>query len=351
MNRAEAMEQVVCEFCGSDQAEVVFRQQDLLHRVSDEEFTVVRCERCDFLYLNPRPTQSEIGKYYPSQYFGPPSPPRRFSTVKRWLMEDFYGYPSSEPNGSWRWLRKLALWPEMMRRAACGRGILPWVGRGRLLDVGSGHGVNAAMLAQQGWQVSGLDLSPEAVKQARTLLGDRVQVGDLLTVRYPDQAFDLVLMSHSLEHMYHLDRVLAEVRRILDDRGVLVIAIPNAGSLEAKLFGRWWVNWDPPRHLYHFTRTTLERLLERAGFSLARVKTGVTSAHFMTSLERVWMHVMGRVLPARWLIEKLLARPFCLVAGNVGYGTEITVHAVKSPGYDLAEVEGIESSPSFSPYP
>ncbi|MBI3808523.1 MAG: class I SAM-dependent methyltransferase [Nitrospirae bacterium] len=326
------MEHVRCEICGSTQASVAFSQRDLLHRVSDEEFTIVRCQRCGFLYLNPRPTKEEIGRFYPTQYFGAPSPPRSFSRVKRWLMEDFYGYPSSEPNGIGRKLRKLALWPEMLRRSLGGRGLLPWVGRGRLLDVGCGHGVNAAMLAQQGWQVSGLDLGPEIVKQAKTLLGDRVQVGDLLTVRYPDQSFDVVLMSHSLEHMYELGRVLGEARRILDDQGLLMIAVPNARGLEAAIFDRWWVNWDPPRHLYHFNKTTLTRLLEQAGFSLVRVRTGVTPVHFVSSLERVWTYRLHCRLPAKHLIEKFVARPLCLIAGNLGYGTELIVYAVKRIG-------------------
>ena len=323
------METVACEFCRSTRASVAFYQRDLLHRVSDEEFTIVRCEQCGVLYLNPRPTESEIGRYYPSQYFGQPSPPRAFSRVKRWIMEDFYGYPPNGTAGSGRWLRRFALWPEMARRALTGRGQLPWVGQGRLLDVGCGHGVNAAMLAQQGWQVSWLDLSPEIVRQASTLLGDRVQVGDLLTVRYPDRSFDVVLMSHSLEHMYHPERVLGEAKRILDDHGLLVIAVPNAESVEARIFGRWWVNWDPPRHLYHFTKRTLGRLLIRAGFSPVRVRTGVTAAHFMSSLERAWTFSLGGQLPMKRLIEKFMARPLCLVVGNVGYGTELIMYARK----------------------
>jgi len=323
------VEQVSCELCGERQAEIAIVQRDLLHRVSDEEFTIVRCQRCGLLYLNPRPTKEEIGRFYPSQYFGAPSPPRSYSHVKRWLMEDFYGYPSSESRGMWRWFRKLVLWPERFRRELCGKGMLPWVGRGRLLDVGCGHGVNAAMLAQQGWDVAGIDLGPEIVKQARTLLGDRVREGDLLSVRYPDQSFDVVLMSHSLEHMYEPRKVLKEARRILDDRGLLVVAVPNAGGLEAKLFGRWWIHWDPPRHLHHYTKKTLGKLLEEAGFAPVRVRTGVTAVHWVSSLERACVYGLRRRLPVKHLIEKFIARPLCLVVGNMGYGTELIVHAVK----------------------
>ncbi len=324
------MEQVGCALCGSKEATVVCRQRDLLHRVTDEEFTIVRCDGCAFLFLNPRPTEDEIGRFYPTGYFSTPSPPRPVSRIKRWIMEDFYGYPASGRAPVFHRLRRWLLWPEAVRRAATGRTILPWIGRGRLLDVGCGHGVSAAMLLRQGWDVQGLDFSEAAVGQARTLLGDRVCVGDLQTVRYPDRAFDVVLMSHSLEHMYHLHQMLAEVHRILDDRGLLVIAVPNAGGWEARLFGRWWVNWDPPRHLYHFTKVTLVRLLNRTGFRIVKVRTGVTAVHFMSSLERAWTSGNGGPLPARRWVERLIARPFCLVAGHLGAGTEIIVHAVKA---------------------
>jgi SAM-dependent methyltransferase len=346
------MEVVTCELCRSDHARIFLRQRDLTHGVTDEEFTVVRCEMCGFLYMNPRPTQAEIGKFYPTQYYAPPSPPRRFSRVKRWIMEDFYGYPAASARSPWRRLRKLLLWPEMVRRAVTGRTILPWVGKGRLLDVGCGHGVNDAILLQQGWEVHALDVSTAAVEHARSLLGDRVQAGDLMTVRYGDESFDVVVFSHSLEHIYGLRGVLAEVRRVLDSSGVFVVAVPNAGSWEAKIFSRWWFPWELPRHLHHFERKTLRRLLEQAGFQIVSIRTGVTAVHFVTSLERFWLHLLGRALPARRLIERFFARPFCLLAGNLGYGTEIIVHAVKaraeSEGKGIVEKKGLEQSKATS---
>jgi SAM-dependent methyltransferase len=263
-------------------------------------------------------------------------------------MEDFYGYPSTKPASFWRRIRRFILWPEKVRRMVAGNMILPWVGRGRLLDVGCGSGVNTMIFKAQGWDVFGLDLNEVAVGHARTLLGDRVQVGDFQTVCYPDRAFDVVRLSHSLEHMYNLSRVFAEVRRILDDDGMVTIAPPNAGSLEARLFGRWWFPWELPRHLYHFERKTIVRLLGQAGFSVVRFKTGVTPAHFMTSLERVYTYMLGRKLPTRRLIEKLIARPICLLAGNLGYGTELIIYAVKASGAIHRAADTSEASASAS---
>jgi len=172
--------------------------------------------------------------------------------VRRWLMEDFYGYPATTPLNLWRRLRKLVLRPEKVRRVFCGRNILPWAGQGRLLDVGCGQGPNMATLHNMGWDVYGVDLNETAVQEVRELFGDHVKLGDFLDVHYDDHSFDVVLFNHSLEHLYDPVCALRDARRILDDKGVLVVTVPNAGSMEARLFGRWWYQWDLPRNLKHF---------------------------------------------------------------------------------------------------
>ena len=245
-------------------------------------------------------------------------------------MEDFYGYPATTPPGLWKRLRKLLLWPEKVRRVSSGRTILPWIGRGRLLDVGCGPGTNMATLYNMGWDVHGVDLNETAVREARELFGDRVKLGDFLDVHYDDRSFDVVLFNHSLEHLYDPVSALREARRILDDKGVLVVTVPNAGSMEARLFGRWWYQWDLPRHLNHFEKATLAQLLKQAGFRVEWCRTGVDALFFMGSLDRVWRHVCGgRKLPLRIVIEKLVAQPFSLLMGHLGLGHEITVYAKK----------------------
>jgi SAM-dependent methyltransferase len=244
-------------------------------------------------------------------------------------MEDFYGYPAPTSPGLLRSLRKVVFWPEKVRRVFRGREILPWRGQGRLLDVGCGPGGNLAMFQEQGWDVYGVEMSPAAVARARDRVGDRIHAGTLETAPFAEESFDVILFSHSLEHLFSPADTLAHARRLLKPEGMIVVTVPNAGSLETWVFGRWWVPWDPPRHLYHFVPGTLGRLLERCGFRVTRLRTGVGSLFFMASLERVWEHRWNRRLPARRFIEKLVARPFCLAAGHLGYGTEITVHAVK----------------------
>lgn len=338
---AASLETVACDLCGEKRSEVAVRQRDLLHHVTPDEFSVVRCLGCGLVYLNPRPTPADIGRYYPEQYYAGVKPKtrtgiellaKRFSgTIKRWIREDFYGYPAAEPSGWLRMVRKLCLWPEYTRRMLSGRDIIPWTGAGRLLDLGCGEGANLATLQADGWDVHGIEMSKTAVAAARERVGDRIHHGTLETAPYADESFDVILMSHSLEHMFSPVATLQRLHRLLRPAGLLVVAVPNVGSLEARLFGKWWLPWDPPRHLYHFDRGTLEQTMERAKFRVNRVRTAVGTMFFMVSLDRAWNHWKGiPSVPARRIIEKLIAKPFCFAAGHLGYGTEIRVYAKKA---------------------
>lgn len=333
------LETVTCALCGSDRSRVVLRQGDLIHATTSKEFTVVRCEGCGLLYLNPRPAPDEIGRYYPARYFVPSQPKSRSgverwlknlsAAVKRWIREDFYGYPSSAKPAVWRGLRKLALWPEKARRRLTGREALPWSGEGRLLDVGCGPGVNLQTFQEQGWDVHGIDVNESAVAMAREKVGDRVHHGTLDTAPFDEESFDVVSLNHSLEHMFSPLETLERVRRLLKPGGMVVIEVPNADSWEAQLFGSSWVPWDVPRHLYHFGKSTLTRALERSGFHVQKVRTGLGPVFFMASLERTWMSRYGGTLPAHKLLKRVIATPLCLLAGHLGQGTELKVYAVK----------------------
>ena len=144
------MEFVSCDFCRSDQSEQVIRQRDLLLEVTKDEFTIVRCRQCGLVYLNPRPSKDLLGSYYPTVYYPPVQEKERprvqqqakkFSAkMKRWVLEDYYGYPSTVSAGWSRIVRRILLWPDKTLRELKGRHPLPWRGEGMVLDVGCGAG-------------------------------------------------------------------------------------------------------------------------------------------------------------------------------------------------------------------
>jgi SAM-dependent methyltransferase len=333
------MELVCCDLCRSDQSELVIRQRDLLLKVTQDEFTVVRCRQCGLIYLNPRPSKDLLGSYYPTVYYPPvqakvrpqlQQQAKKFSAkMKRWVLEDYYGYPSVGPAGWFRTVRRILLWPDKALREFKGRHPMPWRGEGKVLDVGCGAGGNLKSLQEQRWQVFGIEISDVAAAHARDLLQADIHTGTLESAPFPPKSFDLVFMSHSLEHLPSPASALRRVHSLLKDDGLLVVSVPNVNSLEYKLFGRWWFQLDPPRHFYHFDKRSLSGLFTQAGFQLHHVRTGVSAIFLMASLDRFWKHRFRNNVPFRKLIDHLIARPVSLIAGHLGYGTEITVYAVK----------------------
>jgi SAM-dependent methyltransferase len=333
------MEMVACDLCKSDQSEVVTRQRDLLLEVTNDEFTIVRCRQCGLIYLNPRPSKDLLGSYYPTVYYPPvqskvrsqvQQQAKKFSVkMKRWVLEDYYGYPTTVSAGWSRIVRRILLWPDKTLRELKGRHPLPWRGEGKVLDVGCGAGGNLKALQDQGWDPYGIEISEVAAAHARDLVTENIHTGTLESAPFPPQFFDLVFMSHSLEHLPSPVDALRRVHRLLKDGGLLVISVPNADSLEFKLFGRWWFQLDPPRHFYHFDRQSLSEAFAQIGFRTDRFRTGVSAIFFMASLDRFWKHRFQKDLSFRKLIDHLIARPVSLIAGHLGYGTDMTVYARK----------------------
>jgi len=300
------MEQVACNLCGLDDGALLFTGRDRL-LCGTETFQWVRCRRCGLIYLNPRPSLAEMSRYYPADY----EPWRRARPVRQDRAGGGLGY-------------RLAIAKKC--RIAC-RGLGP----GRLLDVGCGGGDFLLGMRERGWQVHGLDISPEAVALARQN-GLDVFLGQLSEAPYQERSFDLVTMWDVLEHLHDPAAYLAQVTRLLKPGGRFVVTLPNPRSVDFRLFGPVWTGLDVPRHLYVFGRSALSALFRRAGLQITSARCIIGGQRVSTwSLEwlideRVTRQGMGHFLrraiytPAWYW----LWRPWYFCLDLLGLGSSIT---------------------------
>ena len=293
------LEEVPCPMGCAPGDEVVVSGRDRLHDLPGE-FTVVRCRACGLMRTTPRPTPAAIGFYYPSHY-GPYASTR--------VAAEGAPPAAAKTQGG-----KLRRW---IREAKTH--ILPPVGPGRLLEVGCGAGSFMHGLALQGWEVEGLEYSPEAAEAARAL-GYQVQVGALETAMDPDRPYDLVVGWMVVEHLHDPIGALAKLARWTRPGGWLALSTPDAGSLEFKLFRDAWYALHLPNHLYLFSADSLGRVLVSAGWRLERVFWHDNPNNLLMSLrfralDRGWTGMAsfledvaeGRRLPrARLALGKLL---------------------------------------------
>jgi SAM-dependent methyltransferase len=233
-------EPVPCNFCGVDDAAVVFPAG--VAQLNQ----IVRCNRCGLLYASPRskaPDHIEIAAYDPM--FNPLHA-KDIRVMKEQLqVRDFHK------------TRTLLnrLYPK----------------RGKLVEVGSSLGYLLDGFREDGWDVLGVEPFYQACRYAREELGLDVKNAILESAGLPDEAADVVLLNHVIEHLDNPLRTLLEVNRVLKPSGHLVIETPRYDTLTFKLLGRRERSISCAGHIYFFTTRSLRHLYEAAGFSTLRL--------------------------------------------------------------------------------
>ncbi|MCB0876816.1 MAG: class I SAM-dependent methyltransferase [Solirubrobacterales bacterium] len=165
---------------------------------------------------------------------------------------------------------------------------------GPILDVGAGEGTLLDALAARGRRVTGL----ERGAKREDFLDEPIEAlprGD---------GWAAVVFWHSLEHMPSPRSALREAARLLAPGGVLIVAIPNAASFQARLFGDRWLHLDIPRHLVHLSTATLTAGLGENGFRVEAVSY-VRAGQVMIG----WLTGLVSSLPGRLDLYQALRRP------------------------------------------
>lgn len=229
-------------------------------------FDIVSCTVCGHKFINPFPADpKEIEDYYVKNYYAHiPHGPVRSSKqkLKEMLRREYYGRHGSQIRTSlvgkvlYMFFRRTINEPPVLQN-------------GRLLDVGCGNGEYIESIVRYGWTVSGLEPNARSVDCCIDA-GLDVKMGPAEDIPWPDAAFDVVRIWNVLEHTFTPYKVLFEIRRVLKDKGYLLIHVPNYDSADRSQFKQHWANLEVPRHLHHFTRDTLVKYLQRADFAQVR---------------------------------------------------------------------------------
>jgi 2-polyprenyl-3-methyl-5-hydroxy-6-metoxy-1,4-benzoquinol methylase len=215
------------------------------YRVTQESFELVRCPQCGLVITQPQPPESAINRYYETDdYISHAAEVRSmmdrlYYGVRRWMVE-----------------RKKAL----IERHSIGKD---------LVDIGTGTGFFALHMRNAGWQVNAFEPSADARRVAKDKHHLEVQeIGKLFDL--PGDSADVVTMWHVLEHVHDPNAYIQLIHRVLRDEGMLLIAVPNYQSYDARAYGEYWGAWDVPRHLWHFNPESVFRLLDRHGFKVQK---------------------------------------------------------------------------------
>jgi len=253
-----------CALCGTAEAESVATGRDFEYDTCPNRFRFQRCNACGHVYLSPRPSVADLGVIYPSNYYAFAGGGNPLVARLRRIWEG----------------GKVRLYRELVGD-----------GERRILDVGCGNGRFLGLLRDFGcpaWELVGIDLDADAVASCRAQ-GFDAHVGRVEDLQAGEPRFDAVIMLQLIEHVEDPAAVCRSVHALLRPGGRFVVETPNLAGIDYRLFrSSWWGHYHFPRHWNLFSRASLRRMLEEAGFEVERAECLISTSAWTISLHN-WL--------------------------------------------------------------
>jgi 2-polyprenyl-3-methyl-5-hydroxy-6-metoxy-1,4-benzoquinol methylase len=285
----------VCPLCGGEISPWASKQR------KGNLFQYDRCQRCDFLFVNPRPTLAALGDYYSMHMDHKPpveSAPLPLTT------------PDASSDASRAIAQLLKLRP----------------GGGRMLDVGAGSGAFSLAAQAAGLNVTALEVDPAEARAMSAVPGLRVIPTLFESFEMPPSSFDYVLMSHVLEHSHDPRAWIAKAALLLSSGGVLAVMLPNFNSIYRYVGGTRDPFFIPPDHLNHFNAKSLSWLCASLGL---REVDRATTTQFPSNVITKRLRLPGPIVPAVRALTTAASTVLDWGTSATGIGSVLIFHAIK----------------------
>jgi len=244
------------------------------HTVSGEEFQLILDTENDLLITTPKPDLEKLPNYYKSEKYISHTDSKNSITDK--------------------------VYQQIKKRMLAKK--LNWIGKyfpekGKLLDIGAGTGEFLRQAKTKGWKVKGIEPNEEARKLAKEkglkLVGD--------SSNFKAEKFDVITMWHVFEHVYDLKNQIIELEQLLKKDGLLIIAVPNFKSFDANFYKEFWAAYDVPRHLWHFSRNSFQKLFASTSFSKVEEKPLMFDSYYVSLLSEKYKTGKSNFLKALYI--------------------------------------------------
>ena len=264
-----------CPCCGSIAIRKVLDCKD--YTVSNESFEIWECSDCTIRFTQHIPDQDSIGPYYQSDAYISHTDTQKGIVNKGYKIARSY---------TLNWKMKLV-------NQCVGNKTSP----GSLLDIGAGTGAFLHKAYTSGWAVTGLE--PDA--GARKICKDKYNIdteasGKLFDL--PAKKYDAVTMWHVLEHVHQLNEYIEQIKRVLKQDGVALIALPNYTSKDAQQYNAYWAAYDVPRHPYHFSPAAISNLVAQHGMRLDSARPMWLDAFYIALLSEEYKNGKSNLVAA-----------------------------------------------------
>lgn len=246
------------------------------HSVSGEIFQLLYNSELEMLETFPQPTPDQLPTYYHSEDY------ISHTDARRNLFEKTYHF-----------IKRIALKRKLKL-------INSMTENGRsLLDVGCGTGDFLHLAQLKNWNISGTEPNQDARQIANQKTNNAVFDAEQLH-KFESNKFDVITLWHVLEHLPDLDEHMSIFNRLLKPNGTLIIAVPNYKSFDANHYKEFWAAYDIPRHLWHFSKTSIRRLVAKESMNVEKIMPMKFDAFYVSLLSEKYKTGRMNLLSAFW---------------------------------------------------
>ena len=262
-----------CPICASDLIQEQLSAKD--YTVSQKQFSIWQCNACTVRFTQDVPGQDAIGEFYASENY------ISHSDTKKGIINSLYHLVRKRTLGSKRRL------------------VINEVGmlKGEILDIGCGTGAFLNTMKEAGWFINGLEPDALARTKAVELYDIHPQSSEKLFDLKPSTC-NAITMWHVLEHVHELHACIKKIGELLAPNGKLFIAVPNYTSTDAEIYEAYWAAYDTPRHLYHFSPQSMEKLVSMHGLKITSLKPMWFDSFYVSMLSEQYKNGKENILKA-----------------------------------------------------
>ncbi len=247
------------------------------HSVSGEEFQLKHNRDLDMLETFPEPQSEKLSDYYKSEDY------ISHTDTQRNLLENVYHLVRRVSLK-----RKLKLINSFNSESK------------QLLDIGCGTGDFLEIAVKANWQITGIEPNEQARVIANSKTNNTVFEIDHLSKLKPN-SFDVITLWHVLEHLPNLEMHTALFKHLLKPNGTLIIAVPNFKSYDAEYYKNFWAAYDVPRHLWHFSKSSISQLFKKENLKLIKTLPMFFDAYYVSLLSEKYKSGFMNPLKAFWV--------------------------------------------------
>lgn len=247
------------------------------HAVSGELFQLIKNEEYGFLETIPQPSLDSLPNYYKS--------------------EDYISHTDSKRNifeKAYHVVRKISLKQKLKLIESFNSE------EKRLLDIGCGTGDFLEIAKHNNWMVYGIEPNENARaianRKTENLVFDTEQIS-----KFQSKRFDVITLWHVLEHLPNLEEKIKTFKKLLKPNGSLIVAVPNYKSFDATYYKEYWAAYDVPRHLWHFNKDSISKLVSKVSMEVVKIKPMYFDAFYVSLLSEKHKNGKMNFLKGFWI--------------------------------------------------